>query len=86
MRSNGRVPPPDADRDHHPATEVARDHVLEALGHLSPDHRQILLECHFRGRTVTEAAQSLSLPATTVKSRIYYALRSFHIALAEASP
>jgi RNA polymerase sigma-70 factor, ECF subfamily len=65
---------------HQPA---ARDHsdsvvdsltVLEALNQLSKDHRDVLVEIYFRGRTVNEAAEVLGIPPGTVKSRSYYAL------------
>ncbi|GGP63491.1 sigma-70 family RNA polymerase sigma factor [Saccharothrix coeruleofusca] len=69
-----------------PATPpVQRDHadsvvdsvvVLEALDRLSSDHRDVLMEIYFRGRSVTEAAEALGVPPGTVKSRSHYALRA----------
>ncbi|RKT56563.1 sigma-70 family RNA polymerase sigma factor [Saccharothrix australiensis] len=69
-----------------PATSpVERDHadsvvdavvVLEALDRLSSDHRDVLLEIYFRGRSVAEAAAALGVPPGTVKSRSHYALRA----------
>jgi RNA polymerase sigma-70 factor (ECF subfamily) len=50
--------------------------VLDALHHLSPDHRQVLVELYYRGRSVSEAAAVLGVPPGTVKSRSYYALRA----------
>jgi RNA polymerase sigma-70 factor (ECF subfamily) len=67
------------------AGPVAGDHadavvnsmmVLDALHHLSPDHRQVLVELYYRGRSVSEAAHVLGVPPGTVKSRSYYALRA----------
>jgi RNA polymerase sigma-70 factor (ECF subfamily) len=49
--------------------------VLDALHHLS-DHRQVLVELYYRGRSVSEAAVVLGVPPGTVKSRSYYALRA----------
>jgi RNA polymerase sigma-70 factor (ECF subfamily) len=50
--------------------------VLEALEGLSQEHRRVIEEIYFRGRTVAEVAQALDIPAGTVKSRSYYALRA----------
>jgi RNA polymerase sigma-70 factor (ECF subfamily) len=55
--------------------------VLGALDRLSPEHREILVELYYKGRTVTEAAEALGLPPGTVKSRSYYALRAMRAVL-----
>jgi RNA polymerase sigma-70 factor (ECF subfamily) len=55
--------------------------VLNALDRLSPEHREVLVELYYRGRTVTEAAQVLGVPPGTVKSRSYYALRAMRTAI-----
>ena len=57
--------------------------VAEALGRLSPDHRAVLVECYYRGRSVAEAARVLGVPAGTVKSRTHYALLGLRLALQE---
>src|SRR5690242_10628875 len=57
--------------------------VAEALTHLSPEHRAVLLECYYRGRPVSEAAARLGVPEGTVKSRTHYALRALRLALEE---
>ena len=57
--------------------------VADALASLSADHRTVLLETYYRGRTVTEAATTLGIPVGTVKSRSYYALRALRLALEE---
>lgn len=57
--------------------------VADALGRLSADHRRVLLECFYRGRSVAEAARVLSVPEGTVKSRTHYALRALRLALEE---
>ncbi len=57
--------------------------VTEALDSLSREHRAVLVETYYRGRSVAEAARVLGVPAGTVKSRCYYALRALKLALAE---
>ncbi|WP_435884504.1 sigma-70 family RNA polymerase sigma factor, partial [Streptomyces mirabilis] len=46
--------------------------VADAVRSLSPDHRVVLLETYYRGRTMAEAARVLGIPLGTVKSRTYY--------------
>jgi|HubBroStandDraft_6_1064221.scaffolds.fasta_scaffold127997_1 RNA polymerase sigma-70 factor (ECF subfamily) len=55
---------------------VDRQLVLAALRTLSTEHRQVLLECYFRGASAAEAAETLGVPLGTVKSRTYYALHA----------
>ncbi|WP_175411068.1 sigma-70 family RNA polymerase sigma factor [Streptomyces sp. TRM64462] len=60
------------------ATEsaVAALDVRAAVRELSPQHRDVLERIYFDGLTVNEAAEELGIPAGTVKSRSYYALRA----------
>lgn len=57
--------------------------VAEALTQLSSEHRAVLLECYYRGRSVAEASRRLGVPEGTVKSRTHYALRALRLALEE---
>ncbi len=57
--------------------------VAEELTHLSREHRDVLLECYYRGRPVADAARRLGVPEGTVKSRTHYALRALRLALEE---
>ncbi len=57
--------------------------VTDALDSLSREHRAVIVETYYRGRSVAEAAQVLGIPPGTVKSRCYYALRALKLALAE---
>ena len=57
--------------------------VAEAIETLSPEHRAAVVETYFRGHSVAEAAGALGVPAGTVKSRTYYALRALRLALEE---
>ncbi len=57
--------------------------ISEALQRLSPQHREVLVEGYYQGRSVNEAASRLGVPPGTVKSRTYYALRSLKLVLEE---
>lgn len=46
------------------------------MGSLGPEHREVLMQVYFQDRSVAEAAAELGIPAGTVKSRTYYALRA----------
>ncbi|MFE3516699.1 sigma-70 family RNA polymerase sigma factor [Streptomyces sp. NPDC059166] len=59
-------------------TADAAVHALDvraAVRTLSPEHRAVLVQIYFRGLSVGETARVLGIPAGTVKSRSYYALR-----------
>ena len=57
--------------------------VAEALDRLTPEHRAVLVTTFYDGYSVAEAAHLLGVPAGTVKSRTYYALRALRLALEE---
>lgn len=57
--------------------------IADAMTALSPDHRAVVVETYYRGRSVAEAAAVLGIPAGTVKSRTFYALRALRLALQE---
>jgi RNA polymerase sigma-70 factor (ECF subfamily) len=57
--------------------------ITEALATLTREHREAIVETYFRGRSVAEAAMVLGVPAGTVKSRTYYALRALRATLEE---
>jgi RNA polymerase sigma-70 factor, ECF subfamily len=59
--------------------------VRAALAQLSLEHRQVIVEMYYRGHSVADIAQSLSIPAGTVKSRAYYGLRHLRRVLLAAS-
>jgi RNA polymerase sigma-70 factor, ECF subfamily len=73
---------------HRPAASQTEDllrkvAVAEALRAISAAQREILNETILRGRSVNEAADALGIPVGTVKSRVYYALRTLRLVLAE---
>ncbi|MFG2950988.1 sigma-70 family RNA polymerase sigma factor [Streptomyces adustus] len=55
--------------------------VRDALRSLTPAHREALRATIFADRTTQQAADVLGVPQGTVKSRVYYALRSLRAAL-----
>jgi RNA polymerase sigma-70 factor, ECF subfamily len=57
--------------------------VADALGRLTGEHRQVLVECYYLGHSVAEASARLGVPQGTVKSRTHYALRALRLALEE---
>jgi RNA polymerase sigma-70 factor (ECF subfamily) len=57
--------------------------VAEAMRALSADHRAVIGELFYHRRTIAETAKSLGVPAGTVKSRSFYALRALRDALEE---
>ena len=57
--------------------------IAEALAVLPEHHRSVIIESFFAGRTSTQIAQRLGIPPGTVKSRLYYGLRTLRAALEE---
>ena len=57
--------------------------LAEALNELSVEHREAIVEVHYLGLTVREAAAQLGVPEGTVKSRLYYGLRALRLRLEE---
>ncbi|MEV8031610.1 sigma-70 family RNA polymerase sigma factor [Streptomyces sp. NPDC086182] len=57
--------------------------VRDAMRSLTSAHREVLQATIFADHTTQQAAQALGVPQGTVKSRVYYALRSLKEALAD---
>jgi RNA polymerase sigma-70 factor (ECF subfamily) len=57
--------------------------IADAMGALSPEHQAVIVETYYLGRSVAAAADALGVPAGTVKSRTFYALRALKLALTE---
>jgi RNA polymerase sigma-70 factor, ECF subfamily len=51
-----------------------RQLVSDALRHLSPAHRAVLVETFYRGGTLATVARELGIPHGTARSRLHYAL------------
>lgn len=57
--------------------------VEEALGRISGDHRKAIVETYFRGRPYGEVAEELGVPEGTLRSRVFYGLKSLRLTLEE---
>jgi RNA polymerase sigma-70 factor (ECF subfamily) len=76
-------PPTSADHAEGVANALTAMSLLDSLG---DDHREVLVELYYRGKTVTEVAQQLGVPPGTVKSRSFYALRLLRARMQEPAP
>lgn len=57
--------------------------VREALLDLSDEHREVIVEAYFAGRSVSQISARVGIPPGTVKSRLYYGMRNLRTALEE---
>lgn len=57
--------------------------IESALGRLDEDHRMIVTELYFNGRSGREVAELFGLPEGTVRSRAFYALKMLRLLLEE---
>lgn len=67
------------------ATEAVVDRavVLAALDRLSEAHRQVIVQTYLRGRSYDELAAESGVPAGTLRSRSYYALKALRVTMEE---
>jgi RNA polymerase sigma-70 factor (ECF subfamily) len=67
-----------------PVETVLADWMAEeALRRLSPEHREALLHVHLLGRDYAGVAAELGVPESTLRSRVYYALRAVRLGMEE---
>jgi RNA polymerase sigma-70 factor, ECF subfamily len=70
-----------------PASDLAtRDLLDEALRHLDPRHRAVVVLHFFLGMPLPEVAASLSIPVGTAKSRLHYSLASLRASMVAGPP
>jgi RNA polymerase sigma-70 factor (ECF subfamily) len=84
-----RLPHPrevEADEPSEEPIELAmlRWQVRAAMARLSPEHREVIRLARLEGLSLAEVAERTGLPAGTVKSRLWYALRALRLALEES--
>lgn len=65
----------DADPEGEFFAQIVDTRVLEAVDHLPPDFREVLVLSDMEGLSYAEIAQSLAIPVGTVKSRLFRARR-----------
>jgi RNA polymerase sigma-70 factor, ECF subfamily len=59
-------------------TPFDRKHVREAMKQLSPSHRVVIREAHFRGRTTGQIAAELNVTDAVIKYELHEALHALH--------
>jgi RNA polymerase sigma-70 factor (ECF subfamily) len=69
-----------------PGLRMERERVRAALASLSTDQREVVELCYFAGLSTQEAAEKLSCPVGTVKSRLSAARERLRSALADGMP
>jgi RNA polymerase sigma-70 factor (ECF subfamily) len=57
--------------------------ISDALADLSDQHRTVIVEAFVHGRDTNEIAARIGIPPGTVKSRMFYGMRSLRAALEE---
>lgn len=55
---------------------VERMRLAEALSRLSPEQRQVVVEVHLNGRDYADVSQETGVPAATLRTRMFAALRA----------
>jgi RNA polymerase sigma-70 factor (ECF subfamily) len=59
-----------------------RDLLDEALAHLQPGHRAVVVLHYYLGMPLPDVAQSMGIPLGTAKSRLHYALAAMRATVA----
>lgn len=57
--------------------------IEEALRSIRAEHRQVIVETYYRGRSGAEVAAEFGIPEGTVRSRLFYGLKALRLALDE---
>ena len=63
---------------------IERDEMGRALATLSPDQQVVIALRYYKDLPLEEIAARLGVPSGTVQSRIHYALKKLHAAIAAA--
>ena len=57
--------------------------IEEGLKRINADHRCAIVEIYYRGRSCAEVAAETGVPEGTMRSRLFYGLKSLRLALEE---
>lgn len=57
--------------------------VEEGLKRISDEHRRAIVETYYRGRSCAEVAAEAGVPEGTMRSRLFYGLKSLRLSLEE---
>jgi RNA polymerase sigma-70 factor (ECF subfamily) len=60
---------------------LAAQAIKRKLATLGAEHRRVIIEIYYRGRSAAETAALLGVPVGAMKSRSYQALRSLRAAM-----
>jgi RNA polymerase sigma-70 factor (ECF subfamily) len=63
---------------------LERIQLEEALARLSPEHRQAVVRVYFGGQTCAELGKELGISASTMRSRLYYGVRTLRLVMEES--
>lgn len=75
--------PPERSRPDGVDAVLDRMLIEDALASLSADHRAVVVDAYYLGRSIRQSAEHLDLAEGTVKSRLHYGLRALRLALQE---
>lgn len=62
---------------------LERLRIAEAIAELSDAHRDVIVAVHIRGHSYAEVAADTGVPAATLRTRAYHALRALRRSLSE---
>ncbi|RYJ05277.1 MAG: sigma-70 family RNA polymerase sigma factor [Actinomycetales bacterium] len=67
-----------------PSDRLLRGWVVEeALRRIGEDHRHAIVETYLRDRPYAEVAGELGIPVTTLRTRVFYALKALRVTMDE---
>ena len=64
-------------------TTERQKRIIDAVEHLKPKFREVIMLCEIYGYTYEEAAQKINCPVGTIKSRIFNAKKELAVVLSD---